>query len=322
MRVIRGEKDSPPDLASGLEDLEGQFRYPLGQDHWFRISHGRDYSRFFRSMGTGACFVAMEGTKPVGVISAALRDLQLPDGTTACVAYIGDLKITNYSTKGWKLLQLARQLEAWARPTADSAYGVVMDGTRALPGSYSGRLGVPGFRQAGQIWVLRILASDQPTEFNPEIRTASLEQVSALFSRRCQGRFCGLGGTPRLRSRMEPVGLLGSFGEVCGILEDTREAKNLIADNGAEILSAHLSSFFYSNTRAGTVLILEALRLAKAAGFPALFTSCPEKLGPELVQALKYHGLEVVIAPATIFAFGPATEKFPDAEWMIHTSEI
>lgn len=322
MRVIRVEADCPEDIAKGLESLESEFQYPLGPGRWFSISHGRDYSRFFRSMGTGVSFVALEENTPAGVISGALREIQLPDGKPSRIVYIGDLKIRNSPSRGWALLQLARNMESWGRKNADSAYGVVMDGTQALPGSYSGRLGIPGFKPVRSIWVLRVSGRVHFPDFDPKIRITTPDIASGNFARKSLGRFCCLGGKPSMRSLMEPLGLLDASGESCGILEDTRGAKKLLSNNGEEILSSHLSCFCCDNPASGASLIQTGLQMARNSGFPALFTSCPKDLGPGLVKALESLGLEVVIAPATVFAFGPLADRFPETDWMIHTSEI
>ena len=44
----------PPDkeLVDALDAFERGFTYPLGNDRRFRITHGEDYSRFFRAIST------------------------------------------------------------------------------------------------------------------------------------------------------------------------------------------------------------------------------------------------------------------------------
>ena len=50
----------PPDQKTGLAlaDFEKEFSYPLGPDRSFSISHGADYSLFFRCMGEARIYLA------------------------------------------------------------------------------------------------------------------------------------------------------------------------------------------------------------------------------------------------------------------------
>ncbi|HTE89320.1 MAG TPA: hypothetical protein VK639_10220 [Terriglobales bacterium] len=51
------ELSSPPSpaLARALAEFEAPFTYPLGPGKSFRISHGEDYTLFFRAQGLGRC---------------------------------------------------------------------------------------------------------------------------------------------------------------------------------------------------------------------------------------------------------------------------
>lgn len=102
----------------------------------------------------------------------------------------------------------------------------------------------------------------------------------------------------------------------CGRLEDTRRAKRLIADDGQEMSSAHISCFAYRDP-ASAVELAQAAR-AQAAGleFPALFVAAP----PADAEAIR-RGLgstEVVAAPATIYGTGLEAGRL----WNINTAEI
>ncbi len=56
-------------LAAQLASFEREFRYPLGSGRWFRISHGEDYTRFFRAIGEARCFVARRQQAIAGVVA-------------------------------------------------------------------------------------------------------------------------------------------------------------------------------------------------------------------------------------------------------------
>jgi hypothetical protein len=98
-------------------------------------------------------------------------------------------------------------------------------------------------------------------------------------------------------------------------LEDTRKAKRLIAEDGSEIVSAHLSCFAYSTATAGAKLLGVALQKARHLGFPSLFVAVAEPDASNLSAALgKVQGLA---APAIVYAAGLAT-----GSWNINSSEI
>ena len=99
------------------------------------------------------------------------------------------------------------------------------------------------------------------------------------------------------------------------MLEDTRKAKRLIADNGSELLSAHLSCFAYGSITAGSELVGAALRQAERLGFPALFVSVAEPDAEPFRAALS--NFEIRAAPASVYGTG-----LIPALWNINTAEI
>lgn len=301
-----------PDLARALARFEQQFTYPLGPGRSFRITHGDDYPRFFRAMGEAACFVAERAGRVIGVIGVALRRLQSPDGAHRTVAYLGDLKIDPAVRGGRSLLQLSRAVIDWVGQRADAAFGVVMDGTRASPDAYTGRLGIPAFRRLGAVVVLRLAAIE------PEGRDwlATPAEGHAAYARMCSGRYAGLGGFSAERSESAALWLVEPGGRACGRLEDTRLAKRLIADDGSEMRSAHLSCFGFVDPGAGAALLHRARQLAAARGFPALLVAVAEPETDALLRVLDDR--DTTVAPATIHGAGLQ----PGPLWNIDTAEI
>src|SRR5687767_4137791 len=104
------------EMSARLAGFERRFTYPLGPGRSFRISHGEDYPRFFRSMGLASCFVAEQGEEIVGAISVAIRPLLMPDGQARPSAYVGDLKVAAGLRGSLVFLKLAQAALAWARP--------------------------------------------------------------------------------------------------------------------------------------------------------------------------------------------------------------
>lgn len=119
-----------------------------------------------------------------------------------------------------------------------------------------------------------------------------------------------------MRSETAPAWLLHPQRLACGMLEDTRRAKRLIADDGSELKSMHLSYFAFEAPDAAAELLRVAVGRASLAGFPALFVSAAAADADSLCRALDQK--EAVVAPATVYASGLATGP----AWNINTSEI
>src|SRR5262249_30973080 len=149
--------------------------------------HGDDYPRFYRAMGDARCFVALECGRVVGVLCAALRPLLWPDGGERLVGYLGDLKTVSDIRSGWVLLEFLAGVEAWGRRRAAEAFGVVMDGTRATPDRYSGKVGIPLFSALGKTMVFRFPCS--PATKGGECFTSVEPMVRERFRQLTSGRF-------------------------------------------------------------------------------------------------------------------------------------
>lgn len=115
---------------------------------------------------------------------------------------------------------------------------------------------------------------------------------------------------------MQPEGLMLDNAEACGVLEDTRSCKLLFADDGEEMVSAHLGCFGYSSSLAAATLIRSALPLCQEIEVPALFVAIPANVSGPILDALSMTGL--VEAPATVYGFGFSEST----NWFINTSEI
>jgi hypothetical protein len=312
--TIHSLHDAPaPPLAAALAEFEAKFIYPLGPGRSFRISHGEDYPRFYRSMGDARCFVAERDGRVLGVVGVAIRRLTLPDGATRQAAYIGDVK-TDSTVRGSSVyLRLSRAADAWVRPQVTAAFGVVMDGTPVPPGRYTGRAGIPEFTPVAAVKVWRV-----PTETNApdQGRLVDDQQGRAIFASLCRGRVFSDGGAPAERSETSPVWIVDRDDLACGRLEDTRKAKRLIGSDGIEMHSAHLACFAWKTTEAASVVIQTARRHAALLGFPALFFAVSGK-DTGLFETVGMPA-DAAIAGATIYGVG-----LPDsADWVINTSEI
>lgn len=308
------ERPGPP-LADALMEFEGQFTYPLGTGRSFRIDHGRDYPQFYRAIGHARCFVAEESGKVLGVLAVAIRPVQLADGRSVPAAYIGDVKIAPGPRRGSVLLRAAKEAQPWCESRATAAFGVVMDGTAIVPSAYTGRLGIPPFAPVGKLVVLRLKCTKEGAVGRPcfPVTEAQGRQCLHRFGR---DRVLCPPGDPAVRSEIESAWFVHDDGAACGCLEDTRQAKRLIADDGAEMVSAHLSGFAYREVGAGAALVRSILGKAAALQFPALFVAVAAEQAEELCIALR--DIEMVRAPATVFAYG--IEAGPS--WIVNSSEI
>ena len=154
------------ELADALQVFEQQFTYPLGKDCFFRIEHGVDYARFYRSIGTACCFVAKHNDQVLAVMSVAIRPLLCPDGSEQTVCYLGDLKIAPAARGGRLLVQLQQAIRDWLPSPDMPSFGVVMEGSRKIPSEYSGRAGIPAFTAVGKTIIMRI-ACEHPAQGVP-----------------------------------------------------------------------------------------------------------------------------------------------------------
>jgi hypothetical protein len=302
-----------PALALALARFEEQFTYPLGPGRSFRIAHGDDYPRFFRAIGDGVCFVAERAGEVLGVLGLAATELSTPAGPVPAI-YLGDLKIAPSARGGRVLVRLAEAAAGWCRGRAECGFGVVMDGTPVTPDRYTGRLGIPAFRSAAQVAVLRLPATPGSITTEPwQGDSARSERCYTALTARC---YATNGGDPAERSIVPPVWLAAPDGSACGRLEDTRRAKRLILNDGGEMISAHLSCIGYADTAALVELLRVAGAAAAARGFPALFAAILAGEAPAVVAALGASG--IVTAPATVFAAGLDREL----PWSINSAEI
>ncbi|MDE0488693.1 MAG: N-acetyltransferase [Gammaproteobacteria bacterium] len=304
-----------PRLAAALAEFETQFTYPLGPGKSFRIDHGQDYPRFYRAMGDNACFVAERNGKVLGVLSAALRTLNLPFGDQRTVVYVGDLKVAPGKPGGRTVLRLILRLRRWARQRAVAAYSIVMDGTQVTPVRYTGRLGIEPFVELGKLVILSI-----PTHIggkpksnswrNDELPARKCYQNLSQHSARC------LESNPGIRSFMKPYWLVHPESHAAGLLEDTRQAKRLIGMNGKEMIRSHLSFCAWSNHASALALLREALRSSADRGFDEMFVAVSPQEANSLVADLGVAG--VTLAPATIYGYGLDAGM----DWSVNTSEI
>ena len=313
IHAISGEP--PPDLAAAVTEFEKQFQYPLGPGSFFRISHGRDYPRFFRAMGTNACFVAERNGKILGVISAARRTLSLPSGTRKEVAYVGDMKVPPGTLSGRVLLRLILGLRSWAVPFAEAAYSVVMEGTPMTPTRYTGRLGIEPFTRLGRVMILSI-----PTH-GAELNHAGLWEGDEEAGRRCYASLSRnsakcLDGDPNIRSMVKPRWLVAPSLKATGLLEDTRLAKRLIAEDGREMNRSHLSFCAWEGHGEGLTLIRQALFYSAAHGFDEMFLAVNPGEAKKIASGLDLPG--ITQAYANVYGYGLNA----GLNWNLNTAEI
>ena len=306
-----------PELGAALAEFEKQFTYPLGPGRNFRISHGDDYSLFFRAMGElGVSIVLEEHGRVLGTVGLAVRLLLEPNGSETRVIYLGDLKVAPEARTSLAFFRLAWEAERWSRPYSSRGFGVVMDGTPVTPDAYTGRAGIPGARELGSVMVWRIPCLLQDANSNAYGFQACRREVLACHRRLSLGRFASEDGRPEKRSQMIPHWLCHPSGRACGMVEDTRKAKGLWMDDGSEMRSGHLSYFAFSSVNDAVELLHEALRIAAEAGHPALFVAVAASDHADLARA--WGRTDTVLAPATVYGGG----LDDGSAWNINSSEI
>ena len=331
MSIVLLDQPPPADLAARLAEFEAQFTYPLGEGRAFRISHGSDYSRFFRSMGRAACFIEQDGGRVVGALACVIRRLSLPHGGECEAAYLADLKVVPGKDSGWTLVRLASAAREWGVRFTDKAFAVVMEGTRVTPDRYTGRVGIPRFEPVDRIAILRV-PTGRSVDAAPGVNAAAApaagagatagrfvddpDQVERCWRALAAGAWHASGGAPAERSEMPPAWFASAAGAACGRLEDTRRAKRLITLDGDEMVSAHLTGFAFRSAEAGAGLIREACRRSAQRGYPALFVAVAD--GEAAAVRERLGDRDITVAPARVYA--SALES--GAPWIVNTSEI
>jgi hypothetical protein len=190
-----------------------------------------------------------------------------------------------------------------------------MDGTAVLPSAYSGRLGMPKFEPVAKVTVLRLLTRGKPRA-DTGVRAASSAEVLARFRALSRGRFAVPPGDSTLRSQRAAAGFVRADGSACVLLEDTLRAKRLWADDGKELVSAHLSALAFRNPEAGADVVAAALARCAADGVGAAFVAVPPVSARPL---LTFLGIEPATeAPATVYAAGVEAGH----DWNLSSAEI
>lgn len=328
MRILKFEDEVPQGYTSRLEVFETEFLYPLGDSQWFSISHGQDYLNFFRAMGQCVLLVAEVGGNPVGSLVLVRRTLaEYAEGNYQGhpTYYICDLKIAKCArwTRIPAMLMQAGH-EVVRSEGGRSAYGIVMGGTERSPASYTGRLGIPNFRCAGEILILRISAGPtNPEESETEYETVSgQDELSKRLHHRISSNSDGYRvfrpetGNVILRSEMKPGIVTVQHNRGFGVLEDTRRGKTLHLMGQSEMISSHLSALSWTEPQWGAKVIRRAVQESGRMQYPAMFCAVPTTVWPLLQPHLR--GLEVQISPAAIFACGLSDDRL----WWVNTSEI
>lgn len=285
-----------PPLALALAEFEKEFRYPLGPEDSFSISHGADYSLFFRSMGATRIYLAESEGEIVGALTLIGRQIALADGRFIRAAYLCDAKIVSQQRGKTVLARLAISAHEDAHSLGyEAAYSVVMSGSDSIPSDrYTGRLGIPRFEELGKIAILRF---DTQAHFDGILEISCLKKCHRPISAELA-----------LSSEMIPekIEIVGAS----GILTDTRRGKRLWKSDGTEMRSGHLAEIEFTSTAALSKLTATALKKAAALGFPGLFLALPKSAMPAISGA-------VTLAEATIFGTG-----LPTGDWIVNTSEI
>lgn len=316
---IHSFRETPPEwLGLALERFEHQFQYPLGSDETFRISHGREYMPFFAAMGTATLLVAEQAGAVMGTLVRVERWIEVHgrEVLRQPVHYLADVKISAEARGGHALaalmLEAKRQIELTG---SRSCYGVVMSGTACLPSDYTGRVGIPSFEKIADIMILR-MTPGKPSQTDSTAPIAATDSTAPIASTASTATDAGpdcviMGRRRELRSQMNPIPLAGG-----AWLEDTRRGKRLWTSNGAELMSAHLSSFRFDLATDGVRIIQSALERAQSLGFPAVFTAVPASRYPALRAALTT--VSVQEAPAAIYGHSMNAHW----DWWVDTAEI
>lgn len=292
--------------------FERCFSYPLGERKRFRIDHGNDYNAFYRAIGTARTYYLEDDDRVIGAIGAAIQAVILPNGEEVRLAYVGDLKVIPEFQKSRATIYLLKAIRPFLEVNADIAYGVVMDGTNVTPSNYTGRGGIPSFYPTEKRYILRFSSDVDRSPVNAQKIDEGTGKM--LLTDLQAGLHLITLADYKVRAEMRAF-WISSNDSAVGMLEDTRKAKRLYLDDGEEMLSSHLSYFYFRKADAGKDVLLCAIQESKHQNYPAMFVALNEEqyklLAPELSN-LRYE-----VATATVYCTGALPENFP-----INTSEI
>lgn len=305
-------------LADALAAFEEQFCYPLGNERSFRVSHGADYSQFFRAIDpkSGVSFVAADRKGEVlGTLGLAVRPLRLPDGTVEKAAYIGDLKVRSGTQRPWVLFRLALAALQYEKCEGlKIGYGVVMEGTPHSPAKYTGRAGIPTFRKHATVAIFRVpLQPDLAVD-----RRFIVDRLPDDLGDLNHGLISPLGGASEIRSQIPPIYLFAPDESACAKLEDTMMAKRLY-EKSREMINRHLSMLHYRSPSDAAAIIRQALaHCLTVKKWDGLFFSVPSRDGDAMEDLLReFPG--TTRTGARIYATGL---DIPETNWSINTADI
>ncbi len=314
--IFRLTANEVEEFSPMLRDFEQQFWYPLGNTAKFRMQHQGAYTDFFQAMGDACCFVALRDDQVLGVLSVAIRTLIDSERNQKKIAYVADVKVSRKLHGSSVLYRLARTAILWLQGEVSGAYSVVMDGTSVTPNQYTGRVGVPQFS-----WFDRVRIFSFSTELDlPEFQSVDIKPWSGKQSPSDpQGKATNLvwlNTDPTLRSNSNPVWLTDSASGACGLLEDTRRAKQLFDKSGLEMRYAHLTFSSYDQPKDLVKLLPTALSRARSLGYTDVFVTVVDEHSQDLEQALE--GLTYQEFSASIYGFSLE----PDFAKLVYSSEI
>lgn len=285
-------------MAAALAEFEFHFTYPLGPQESFSISHGDDYTRFFRSMGLACLYAAETEGKITGTLVQITRTVLSPDGRRWPAAYLCDAKVAPRHRGGPVLARLMAAASAdIVGAGISAAYAVVMDGSPPSNG-YTGRLGVPAFTRLAD---LTVLCCD--TAAAAEWNAAALPAWNQNIMRVVGGQ-----AADRLEMPELPVEAAGA----AGILSDTRRGKRLYHNNGREILNAHLRLESAASAEAAGALLQIACAIAAGSGYTGLFCALPAENARSLPGASW-----ITAVGAGLYGCG-----LPAGAWQVDSCEI
>ena len=296
MKIHRITDTLPAGMEDQLADFEKHFVYPLGLNDSFTISHGPDYSCFFRSMGDACIYVAESTGEIAGVLVVVRRTVALVDGTRIPAAYFCDAKVAPGKQGSPVLARLALMAQRdLMEAGVTAAFSIVMEGSPS-PETYTGRIGIPLFRKLGGIQIVRIETSRRIGEGRVDFDGDYTS--SGIFPS---------GGDAATSSLLKPLGI--EVEGASGTLLDTRRGKSLWRRDGREMISGHLSDIQADSPAAWVRLVNQTLEVAGRAGLSGMFIGLP-------CDVIFKH-CEATLAGANVYGTG-----LPEGRWMINTGEI
>ena len=308
------------ELWSALSAFDRRFVRTMRDGPPAYREHGRDYTAFYRSIGSSRCLAVRSPTGDVvGTICLSRITMHVPGRMARHAVCASSLRVVPEERAGAALPLLLGRAVWWTIPRASALFGVIIDGSTAGPERFTKRLGIPGARTLGVVRSITFPTAAAEAAWSTDAAEAPEDRVRSAYARLMRGFIRTGCGDPSLRSQRTPKWLMVADGSACACLEDYLATKRyIVADGGAAIDMSHLSCLGFRDVRSCARIVRAALAMAQAAGTPMVQLKIDASLADDLVRRIGIAPEYDCMARVCGYTLG----SVGDAPWSVHSTEI